>query len=235
MTSGVLYDASWLVTDRTAGTSQGAFAFNNMAVHVGDDPAAVAVNRAALADQLGVTDVVFPRVVHGDQVARVDAPGPDVDGVDALITNRPGLGLAVLGADCVMIAMATPDGWVAAVHCGWQGLVRGVVPATLRALVDAGADTTGVRAHLGPGICAACYPVDAERAAAVAAVSPVAVVSSGEQVGVDVRAGVLEQLRAAGVEATWDPRCTAEDPDLYSYRRDHRTGRQALAIAGGLR
>ena len=79
-------------------------------------------------------------------------------------------------------------------------------------------------------ICGTCYSVDDGRAAEVAAVAPSAIETTAGRRGVDVRAGVLSQLRAAGVEATWDSRCTAEEQSLYSYRRDGVTGRQALAI-----
>lgn len=230
MTSGSLNDASWLVTDRTVGASQGAFAFNNLAVHVGDDPAAVAANRSSLARSLGVPAVVFTRAAHSDTVAHVTAAVPDVAATDALITDTPAVAIAAQGADCVMAGIACADGWIAAVHCGWRGLVAQVVPGTLQALRDAGADLRGARAHLGPSICPGCYPVDDRRAAEVAQVVPQAVVQGRSGRAVDVRAGVVAQLAAAGVEATWDTRCTAQDPDLYSFRRDGLTGRQALAI-----
>jgi copper oxidase (laccase) domain-containing protein len=104
--------------------------------------------------------------------------------------------------------------------------VAGVVPATLTALRRRGADLGTAEAHLGPSICSACYVVDADRAAQIAASCPEAV--AGDRV--DLRAGVVAQLAAQGIPATADARCTAEDPDLYSYRRDGVTGRQALAI-----
>jgi YfiH family protein len=223
--------ASWLVTDRTVGSSQGAFAFNNVAVHVGDDPEAVAANRSSLADALGVRGVVFTRAAHSDAVAYVVAPGPDVEGVDALITDRPGVALAAQGADCVPIAVATPDGWIAAVHCGWKGVVLGVVPAALNALRERGAILDGAAAHLGPSICADCYPVDGDRVDEVAAVAPGAVRRTDSGGHIDLRSAVLAQLRGNDVlDVTWDARCTAETADLYSHRRDGRTGRQAIVV-----
>jgi hypothetical protein len=220
-----LRGASWLVTDRFGGDSQGAFAFNNLALHVGDDPQRVRGNRDRLAGRLGAQALVFATAAHSDQVGYVDAGGPDVPGVDALITDRPGIAVAAQGADCVMVGVSTGD-WVAAVHCGWRGLVAGIVPATLAALRARGAGLAGARARLGPSICPACYTVDANRAGQIREACPEAV--SGR--AVDLRAGVLAQLAGAGVDATADPRCTAQDPGLYSYRRDGRTGRQALAI-----
>ncbi len=226
-----MHDASWLVTDRKAGASRGAFASNNLAVHVGDDPHAVAANRAALTVRMDIQHVVFAAAAHGREVAHVESVGGDVQGVDALITRTPGIGIAAQGADCVMLGIASRDGWSAAVHCGWKGLVAGIVPATLDAMANAGCDLEGAQAHLGPSICAQCYVVPVERAAAVAEVVAEAVVQDDSHDLLDVRAGVLAQLKVAGVAATWDRRCTAEDPDLYSYRRDGVTGRQALVIA----
>lgn len=203
----------------------------NLALHVGDDPVAVAANRSSLARDMGLSAVVFGRAAHSNQVAYVDGPAADTAGVDALITDRPDLGLAAQGADCVMIAIATADGWVAAVHCGWKGLVTGVVPAALNAMTDAGADLRGARAHLGPSICATCYEVDEQRAADVQAVVPEAVVAAGPAFALDLARGVRWQLHEHAVASTYDRRCTAQDPALYSYRRDHITGRQAIVIA----
>lgn len=230
MTTGSLHDASWLVTDRTVGASQGAFAFGNMATHVGDDPVAVARNRQAAADRLGAETLVFGSARHSNDVAYVAGPSGDVRGVDALITDVPGVAIAAQGADCVPLGIATRDRWIAAVHCGWRGLVAEVVPSALRARREAGADITGARAHLGPSICPDCYPVGQECHDQVAAVTPEAALGTGSTLAVDVRAGVVAQLSAAGVTASWDRRCTAERADLYSHRRDGRTGRQALLI-----
>jgi YfiH family protein len=230
VTSGSLHDASWLVTDRTAGASQGAFAFGNLAVHVGDDSQAVAANRAALADRVGVPQVVFTRAAHSRTVAHVNAMVPDVPDTDGLVTDRPGLALAAQGADCAMIGIATADGWIAAVHCGWQGLVRAVVAAAMEAMAGAGSTLEAPLAHVGPAICARCYPVDPARAEQVAAVAPRGAVEIAGRPAVDLRAGLAAQFAELGITASWDPRCTAESKELYSHRRDGRTGRQALTI-----
>lgn len=226
MISGVLQNASWFVTDRLDGDSQEAFAFNNLAVHVGDELEHVAANRAALSAYVG-HPIVYTRAAHSALCRYVEAPRDDVPGVDALITDVPGLALAAQGADCLMAALVAGQ-WVAAIHCGWQGLVAGVVPATLAALEQRGAKLDDAAAHLGPAICGRCYRVDAERAAAVAEVAPEAVVELPDGLGVDIRAGVKAQL--TGIAVSMDPRCTFEDPDLYSFRRDGQTGRQAIVI-----
>lgn len=230
MISGTFNNASWLVTDRNGGASRGAFASNNLAVHVGDEPVNVARNRAALARECAVPAVVFARAAHSNAVAYVDRVVDDVPGVDALFTDQPSLALAAQGADCVPLALASADGWIAAVHSGWRGLVVGVVASTVEALAAAGCDVNTLQAHLGPSICGGCYAVDPQRAGEVEAVCPAAVVRRADTCAVDVRAGVLHQLAQLGVPATWDPRCTAEDLELYSFRRDGVTGRHATVV-----
>ncbi len=230
MISGSLHDASWLVTDRRVGASQGAFAFGNLAVHVGDAPEAVTANRSALAQRLGVPGVVFTRAAHSSNVVHVDDVVPDVADSDALVTDRAGLAIAAQGADCAMIGIASADGWIAAVHCGWQGMVRRVVAATLERMAAAGSTLEAPLAHVGPTICARCYPVSRDRAEQVAAVVPSGAVEMDGLPAVDLRAGLAAQFKALGVTVSWDPRCTAQSAELYSHRRDGRTGRQALTI-----
>lgn len=232
MRSGFINGASWLTTDRHGGVSQGAFTSNNLADHVGDDPTAVGANRSALANRCGVAEVTFVRAAHSDRAIRVQQVGEDVTGADALVTDQPGLALAALGADCVMLGLAGSDGWIAVVHCGWRGLADEVVPATLRLLQECGCDVESLEGHIGPSICKNCYPVGPDRVALVEAVAPTAIVKGDAGWAIDVRTGVLEQLQVSGVTATYDPRCTAEDPDLYSHRRDGVTGRQALVMVG---
>jgi hypothetical protein len=200
---------------------------------VGDDPADVAANRSRVARELGVGEdrLVWMDQVHGSGVAVVDRPqdGPVAD-TDALVTSTPGLVLGVLAADCVPVLLTDPvAGVVAAVHAGREGLRRGVLPATLSAMASLGARARHVTALLGPAVCGACYEVPRAMQAEVAAVAPAAAVPTRRgTAGLDLRAGLAEILGRAGVtEVVHDPRCTVEDPQLFSHRRDGVTGRQA--------
>lgn len=222
--------APWLSTDRTVGVSRGAFASANLATHVGDDPVAVQANRAALTRRLGADALVFGRAVHGAGVSVVSgAWSADVPASDALITRTPGVAVAAQSADCAALALVTRDGWVAAVHSGWQGLVAQVIPTTLDTLAQLGANTTGMRGFLGPVICAKCYPVPADRVARVADVVPAAAAGNS----IDLRAGVRSICAEAGINLTEDSRCTRESDELFSYRRDNVTGRQAVVVMAG--
>jgi polyphenol oxidase len=223
-----------VVTTRAGGQSAGPFARFNLSTGVGDDPVAVAANRRRLATELGVRGVVFLNQVHGTQVAVVDAvprPGePDRPGTDAAVTALPGVALAVLTADCVPVLLADPQaGVVGVAHAGRVGAAAGVLSATLAAMEGLGARAGDCEALLGPAVCGACYEVPAEMRDAVEAALPGSATRTRRGTpGLDLRAGLRAQLAALGVAKVGvDPRCTVEDPDLYSYRRDRRTGRLA--------
>jgi YfiH family protein len=224
-----------VVTDRRGGRSASPYDSFNLGVHVGDDPAAVAANRERLARELGVgTDrLVWMDQVHGRRVAVVDGPvdGP-LAGTDAVVTRTPGLVLCVLVADCVPVLLADPvAGVVAAAHAGREGVRTGVVPATLAAMARLGSRPGDVTVLLGPAVCGACYEVPRAMQAEVARVVPAAAVRTRAGTpGLDLRAGLAELLRGAGVgQVVHDPRCTVEDRFLFSHRRDGVTGRQAGA------
>jgi YfiH family protein len=130
----------------------------------------------------------------------------------------------------VPVLLADPvAGVVVAVHAGREGFRQGVVPAALSAMASLGARARNVTALLGPAVCGECYEVPAQMQADVARIAPSAAVSTRSGTpGLDLRAGVGEVLRAAGIpEVVHDPRCTVEDPLLFSHRRDGVTGRQA--------
>jgi len=222
-----------VVTDRRGGVSAPPYDSFNLGGHVGDDPAAVSANRGRVARELGVAEdrLVWMTQVHGTGVAVVDGPqaGPVPD-VDALVTATPGLVLCVLVADCVPVLLTDPAaGVVAAVHAGREGVRQGVVPAALAAMARLGARPENVTALLGPAVCGACYEVPAAMRAEVARVTPAAAVRTRKGTpGLELRAGLDELLRKAGVpEVVHDPRCTVEDRRLFSHRRDGVTGRQA--------
>jgi polyphenol oxidase len=163
--------------------------------------------------------------------------GPEANGeeeplpeADASFTDVAGLGLGVLVADCAPVLLADPAARiVGAAHAGREGMAAGVVTGVLSAMSAAGADPARVHAVIGPYICGGCYEVPGEMRARIAGKVPESgCVTRKGTPGIDVGAGVEAQLTRAGVAAVArDPRCTAETPSLYSYRRDGRTGRLA--------
>jgi YfiH family protein len=225
-----------VVTDRRGGRSSAPYDSFNLGDHVGDDPAAVAANRERLAREHGVEPgrLVWMQQVHGTGVAVVEGPRDEpVPATDALVTAERGLVLCVLVADCVPVLLSDAEaGVVAAVHAGREGVRQGVVPAALAAMRDLGARPAATTALLGPAVCGADYEVPAAMQAEVARIAPAAAVRTRRGTpGLDLRAGLAELLRAAGVgQVVHDPRCTVEDRYLFSHRRDGVTGRQAGVV-----
>jgi YfiH family protein len=226
-------------TTRAGGVSAPPYDTFNLAYHVDDDPAAVSANRARLAAAVGLpaAHVVWMHQVHGNDVEVVDAPREpsvgDVQDTDALVTAVPGLALAVLSADCVPVLLADARaGVLGAAHAGRVGAAAGVVQRTLDAMLGLGAHTEDISVVLGPAVCGRHYEVPEPMAAEVEALLPGSrTTTTRGTAGLDLRAGLARQLLAAGVGAVEiDPRCTVEDSDLFSHRRDAPTGRLASLV-----
>ncbi|CAO5167722.1 Purine nucleoside phosphorylase MT2208 [Frankia sp. AiPs1] len=215
-----------LVTSRAGGVSEPPFGGLNLGDHVGDDDGAVAANRARLAARVGLP-VRYMRQVHGRHVALAREPGPPPE-ADALVTDTPGLALAVMVADCAPVLFEAV-GAVGVAHAGRVGMAQGVIAATVEALADLGTRPAQLAVTIGPCVCAGCYEVPAELRTEVGRQVPG---SAGRtrrgSAAIDLRAGIVGQLTTMGVtNIAVSGRCPAEDPDLYSYRRDGRTGRFA--------
>jgi hypothetical protein len=235
---GAAGPAGWALTGRAGGVSSGAPAGLNLGDHVGDDPGAVAENRARVARALpaGVHRLVHARQVHGRDVVEVgaaDLPGPagPADGAapptaDALVTREAGVALAVVVADCVPVLLLDAAA-VGVAHAGRRGMDLGVVPAAVAALRDLGA--AAPVAVLGPSVCGRCYEVPEQMREDVSGRHPAARATTRRgRPALDVAAGVLAQLAALGVPAHRVAGCTAEDDGLFSVRRDGAaTGRSA--------
>jgi hypothetical protein len=174
-----------------------------------------------------------PRAGPGLEAGAGPAPAVTGPEADAQFTGLGGLPLAVLVADCAPVLVADGSARrIGVAHAGRPGMVAGVVPALVAAMTRAGATPSRMSAVIGPMICAACYEVPADLAAAVERAVPGTACRTRQGTpGIDIRTGVAAQLAAAGVpDVASDRRCTAESPELFSYRRDGRTGRFAGVI-----
>jgi copper oxidase (laccase) domain-containing protein len=177
----------------------------------------------------------------------VEADGvpTEPDGVpveaDGHVTCMPGIGVMVMAADCLPIAIGSEHG-VAAVHAGWRGLAAGVIEEGVRALLglqeeeDVGSARYGrtgegaagrggdheITAIIGPGAGPCCYEVGDEVHAAF---------GDAHRDGryIDLKAIARERLTAAGVGDVRDVGlCTICDERFFSYRREaSAAGRQA--------
>jgi polyphenol oxidase len=187
-----------------------------------DSPSRVVQERwRTLLAESGLRSVAHARQVHGAAVRFHDAlpPGwhlaPDADGH---ATGTPGLLLAVTVADCVPVYLVHPEvRAVALLHAGWRGTAAGVLEAGVATLADRlDLRAEGIRVHLGPAICGACYEVGPEVHEALGFSRPV-----GPR-PVDLRAVLAARAEALGVpreSITVSGHCTrCGDSPFYSHR-----------------
>ncbi|WP_090050640.1 peptidoglycan editing factor PgeF [Lentzea fradiae] len=225
-----------VVTTRAGGVSKGPFSSFNLGDHVGDDLEAVEANRVRLAEGIGLSAdrLVWMEQVHGRTVATVDGPRAEaLEATDAVVTKQPGLGLVVLTADCVPVLLGDAEaGVVGAVHAGRVGARVGVVVEALKAMMALGAELGRIEVLLGPSVCGECYEVPADMQKDVEKHLPGSASKTRRGTpGLDLRAGLWNQLASAGVgKIGVDPRCTFEEKDLFSHRREAPTGRLASVV-----
>jgi YfiH family protein len=177
--------------------------------------------------------VAWAKQIHSAAVLHADEPGLQGE-ADALVTERDGLALCVVTADCVPVVLAGPGG-LAAVHAGWRGIASGVIAATLARLAGPFQEWT---AWVGPAIGPCCYEVGPEVADQVVAASAPEVATPGPagKPHLDLHAAVRHQLTAGGVgEVLAVSGCTRCDEErLWSYRRlGKRAGRNCAFIWRG--
>lgn len=222
-----------------AGVSQPPYHSFNLALHVGDDPAAVQVNRDRLRQGLDLpAEPQWLEQVHGNAVLRLAGNLPSSLEADAAITRLPGQVCAVMTADCLPVLFCDRAGTqVAAAHAGWRGLAAGVLEATVAAFDT---DPAQLLAWLGPAIGPRAFEVgDEVRQQFVSQDSAAArafVMAPGSADGshwlADLYLLASQHLQRAGVRAIYGGgECTYTDKErFFSYRRDRQTGRMASLI-----
>lgn len=161
--SGALAGIAHGFLGRSGGVSTGIHAGLNVGLGSDDDPDAVLANRTLAREAvLPGGELVTLHQVHSPDVVTVTAPIglEDRPKADALVTDRPGLLLGVLTADCVPVLFADRQaGVIGAAHAGWKGAMAGVTDATLAAMEALGADRARITAAIGPCIGRASYEV----------------------------------------------------------------------------
>ena len=218
---------------RKGGASSGIFAGLNCGTGSSDQAEIVAINRARVADAmgLGVEALVSVHQVHSPDVVTVTAPLTERPRADAMVTATPGLALAVLTADCQPVLFADAKaGVIGAAHAGWKGARDGVMEATLDAMEALGARRGQITAVIGPCISQTAYEVGQEFFESFTDDAPEArrffVNGNGDRYLFDLPSYGLWRLREAGVgHADWTRHCTYRDPArFYSYRRTTHAG-----------
>jgi hypothetical protein len=218
------------VTERGSAERYGAL---NLALHVGDDAAAVAANRDRLRAALELpAEPHWLEQVHGVRVLDLDREhGVQADGA---VTSRVGVVCVVMTADCLPVLLCDRDGTrVGVAHAGWRGLLDGVLPAAVAAL---GNDPAGLVAWLGPAIGQAAYEVGPEVRDAFLAGAAGAGRRFSRNAGgrwqADLYGLARDSLAAAGVGSVHGGGfCTYTEADrFFSHRREAPCGRMATLV-----
>lgn len=230
---------------RRGGVSDGIYAGLNVGTGSKDDPARVSENRRRVSSWLGIAPdrLITVHQVHSPDTIAVSAPFPgERPKADAMVTDRPGLALAVLTADCGPVLFADPRARViGAAHAGWKGALTGILESTVEVMEKLGARRDRIIAVLGPSISRANYEVGPEFVPRFTDLDPdnerfFAPSSRPGHLMFDLNGYTIGRLAAAGVAAYALGRCTyAEESLFFSYRRaTHRAepdyGRQVSAI-----
>ena len=161
-------------TQRGKVKANDAYSQWNLCDYTGDDALRVLDARVHLCQQLGIDldHLVMPRQTHSTNIkvidqdfidASIEAQDQMLEGVDALVTELPGLCIGVNTADCVPIALAdSKNGVIAIAHAGWRGTVARIAQKTVEAMCQLGADATSIHATMGASICQECFEVGDE-------------------------------------------------------------------------
>jgi YfiH family protein len=209
-------------------------ALGSMGLTHAPDREAVLRSRRDFAHVMGLEpeSLTTAGAVHGAAVVRVDEPIHVIDGVDAMVTSRRGVGLFATFADCLPIVLWDAEHRCAALaHAGWRGTLAGVGPAAVRAMHDQfGSEPNRIVAGIGPGICGRCYEVGEEVASRFDPRFTTA--GTGDRMLLDLPAANRSQLEDAGVAAVHILGvCTKETPLLPSHRRSPDGTRFAAIVA----
>ncbi len=239
---------------RAGGVSSPPFDSLNLGDHVGDDPVAVAANRARFAQALGARPV-FLRQVHGTRAVVLDDCTPDGAEADACVSTTRGIACTMMVADCLPLLVCDSAGRaVGAAHAGWRGLAgvdaQGRVGAgVIESLFDAFAAVLGesleatarkAQVWLGPCIGPTVFEVGQEVRAAflehdARAAHHFKPGPAGKWLA-DLPALARQRLDALGVAQVsgndggtdW---CTVTQASrFFSHRRDRRSGRFAASV-----
>jgi len=219
---------------RRGGHSTGSVAGLNCGTGSGDDPQIVNANRRRAADAiLSGAPIASAYQIHSPTaVIVIQAVSHDQrPQADALVTDRPGLLLGVVTADCAPVLMADVEtGVIAAVHAGWRGAVAGVTDNAVAAMLSLGARIEAIAAAVGPCLAKASFEVGHEFPSALLAEDPnnerFFAEGPGGKPHFDLEAYLVARLAAAGVrriETSGLDTYTLDDR-FYSYRRAKHRG-----------
>ncbi|PCI62443.1 MAG: polyphenol oxidase [Kordiimonadales bacterium] len=231
---------------KDGGVSHGIYDGLNCGPGSDDDPANVEENRRIAASLISArrdTPFLTCYQIHSNKVETVESDwADDRPKADAMVTNRHGLILGILTADCTPILFSdTEAGVIGAAHAGWQGALSGVLENTIAAMVNLGARRENIKAAIGPTIQQSSYEVGVDFRAMFLSQHAdhdiyFKVGKDAEHVQFDLPGFVERQLAVSEISTVWNCNInTYTSSDHFSYRRTtHRGeidyGRQVSAI-----
>jgi YfiH family protein len=151
-------------------------AFGNGGFYLQKNPEDVFSSRASMAAQVGVAaeNLLCCHQTHSPDVVTVREIGAALQNpmADALVTDKKGIALGILTADCVPVLFADKAGIIGAAHAGWRGALSGILENTVEAMEKLGARRKYIHAALGPCIWQNSYEVGPEFPAPFLAENP---------------------------------------------------------------
>ncbi|MBS1904517.1 MAG: peptidoglycan editing factor PgeF [Bacteroidetes bacterium] len=209
----------------------------NLSSHVGDELENVLENRRRFYLHIGIPSdsrIVYQNQIHSANVTMVSGSEGIVPNSDALVTSEQGVFLAVSIADCTPVLLHDPvTNIIAAVHAGWRGTEQLIALATVRRMIELGAEAEHIRAFIGASASGERYEVGSE-VATLFEKSYYTEMPNGKCM-LDVKKANRDQLLIAGLlqeHIEISPRCTIGDDALHSYRRDGKRSGRMFAVIG---
>ena len=231
---------SWvhaLTTTRLHGCSDEEHASFNLAMHVDDNPEKVRLNRLRLRQSLNLKfEPVWLEQTYSSRLYEVRQPKNNLQQADGAYTKQVNLQCVVLTGDCLPLLLCDEQGSiVAAVHCGWRGMLNGIIENAIQAMQNHAKGN--LLAWMGPAIGPQCFEVgeDVRQPFIKHNLRAMQAFQSTSKPGkwlADIYQLARIRLQSLGVNAIYGgDYCTFLDKEhFYSYRRDKTTGRMATLI-----
>ncbi len=213
---------------RNGGVSTGDYESLNCGPGSSDNPYDVQANRRIVAVALRIKpeNLVSLSQCHSNRVVEISNPPDTPIRADGMVSRTPGLGLAILTADCAPILFSSHDcSVVGAAHAGWKGALGGVIEATVEKMIAIGIERSLISAVVGPCISQSAYEVGPEYRDTFLTASPgnrrFFAPGNADRLQFDLPGFCMKRLRDAGVtRVVWTGHCTYANADrFFSYRR----------------
>ena len=222
----------YLFTDRFKGNSAGSYDSLNLALHVGDNPEHVRLNREVLAEKMDVKNLVFMNQVHGANIEIITAKNSTKSmECDGMITNLKDIALCVMVADCIPILFYDQLQKVIAVaHAGRNGVYLKIANKIVEKMIsNFNCQVKNIKVFMGPSIKSCCYEVKND---ATKGFENYLHIKDGK-IFLDIIQKCIDDLKDIGISGLnidLSPICTCCDENYFSYRRSGVTGRFCGAI-----